>query len=132
MTSSTGTETILVVDDCEGVCEVIDVLLSRAGFRVLTATNGIEALELARDTPGIDLLMSNIDMPGMRGDELAAHFASLHPAAPVVFLSSWNDRITAAEPFAFLAKPFTVAELRDAVRRALGMRPALAETSCAA
>lgn len=126
MNSSPGTETILVVDDCEAVCEVIDVLLSRAGFRVLTATNGTDALELARDTPGIDLLMSNIDMPGMRGDELAAHFASLHPAVPVVFLSSWTDRIAVTKPVAFLAKPFTVAELRDAVRHAL------AETPCAA
>ena len=132
MNSSRTAETILVVDDSEAVCEVIDILLSRAGKRVLTATNGDDALEIARNNPEIDLLMSNVEMPGMRGDELASKFAAIHPSVPVVFIWSWDEPIAATEPFEFLAKPFTVAELRDAVSRALRARPAFAETPCAA
>ena len=49
---STGAETILVVDDCKDVCELIGILLYRAGYRVLTATHGAAALEIARDTHG--------------------------------------------------------------------------------
>lgn len=132
MNSSSSTEIVLVVDDCEAVCEVIDVLLSRVGKRVFTATDGHAALEIARNLPEIDLLMSNVEMPGMRGDELAVHFSALHPSAPVVFLSSWSKPVTAIAPFEFLSKPFTIAELRDTVRRALRTRPALPELQTAA
>lgn len=132
MIPSTAPKTILVVDDCAGVCEVIHILLCRVGYHVLTATNGTEALRLARRTPEIDLLLCNLEVPGMRGDEVAARFDVLHPSAPVVFLSSFAAPRDPAVPHEFLAKPFTVAELRDTVSRALRTRPARAEIAHAA
>lgn len=132
MISPSSTETILVVDDCAGVCEVIEILLTRVGYRVLTATNGGDALEIARIVPEIDVLLSNLGMPEMRGDELAAHVATLHPSAAIVFLSSWQQPIDCASSSDFLLKPFTVAELRDSVRHALRTRPTLADAACAA
>ncbi|MGB8169013.1 MAG: response regulator [Chthoniobacteraceae bacterium] len=77
MIPSTTAETIPAVDDHESMCELIEVILGRAGYRVLTATNGADALRLARATPQIDLLVSDIEMPRMRGDELAARFAAV-------------------------------------------------------
>ena len=133
---SRKTETILVVDDSEAVCEVIEILLCRAGYRVLTATNGSDALQIALETPEIDLLMSDIEMPGMRGDELAAHFSRLNPAVPIVFVARAEEAHCAngAEKRAsFLPKPFTVAELRDTVLHALRSRRILADDApCAA
>ncbi len=132
MNPSTDPKTILVVDDCAGICELINILLSRVGYHVITATNGTEALRLARSGAEIDLLMANLEMPGMRGDEVAARFEVLHPATPVVFLSSFAAPTDPEEPHEFLAKPFTVIQLRDTVRRALRTRPARAEMAHAA
>jgi len=97
MTSSPDSKTILVADDCAPVGELIELLLCRVGYRVLRATSGADALRLARKTR-IDLLLSNLDMPKMRGDELAVRFAAIHPAAPVVFLSSFDHPDEVSEP----------------------------------
>ncbi len=131
MIASGATETILVVDDSEAVCELIEILLCRVGYRVLTATNGNDALEIAGATPEIHLLLSNVEMPGMRGDEVAEEFGTIHPSAPIVFLSSFERSVRTTGPSGFLVKPFTLAELRDTIRHALRSRDGSAETPCA-
>lgn len=130
MIAPTHTETVLVVDDCRDICTLIEILLCRVGYHVLTATNGDDALHLARITPGIGLLLTNLGMPGMRGDELAARFSEIHPVAVVVFVTSFEHE-SAPEAFATLVKPFTIADLRFTVRRALLSRGGLAETAVA-
>jgi CheY-like chemotaxis protein len=132
MIPSTPVKTILVVDDNRALCELIEVILCTVGYHVLTAQSAADAVRLARHTPRIDLLLSDLEMPRMRGDELAARFLRLHPSAPILFVSSADGPVEAVPPFEFLAKPFTVAELRRAVIRALRMSPAFAETSNAA
>lgn len=123
MNTSTTDGTILLVDDCRQLRELMEVILVRDGHEVLTAANGTEALEIARRTPKVDLLVSDIEMPGMFGGELADHFADLHPLTPILFVSSSVGRIDTSVPYAFLPKPFTVAELRDAVGHALRPLP---------
>ena len=118
----TTSESILVVDECEPLCELIEVILCRVGYRVLTATNGADALALAGSSPKIDLLLSDVELPGMAGDELAVRFVTLHPLAQVILVSSLNYPNAITVPFEFLAKPFTVTELRNTVRRALRTR----------
>lgn len=125
-------ETILVVDDCEPVCEIIELLLGPVGYRVLRASNGEEALLLAHGDLTIDLLMAASDLLEMPFAELAGCFAAIHPAAAVILLSNGHDPIATPAPFERLTKPFTVAELRDTVRRALGARRIVAEASYAA
>ena len=132
MISPTGTETILVVDDSETVCELIEILLCRVGYRVLTATSGSDALQIAETTLEIHLLLTNIEMPGMRGDTVAAQFATSHPSAAIVFLTSFDRSTKSARPFEVLLKPFTVAELRDTVRHALRSHAMHSETPFAA
>lgn len=127
MIPPTTAETILVVDDSEALRELIEVILGMAGYRVFTAGNGPDALRLARRLPRIDLLLSDLEMPGMRGDELATRLARLYRSIPVLFVSSSDGPIETTEKFEFLAKPFTVAALRDCVRRALRMHPAAAD-----
>jgi two-component system, cell cycle sensor histidine kinase and response regulator CckA len=123
--AATG-ETILVVDDNNALRDLMETILVRGGYHVLTARDGMEALGLAGNTLRIDLLLSDLEMPAMRGEELAARFTRLHPATPVLFVSSADGPREAGTPFQFCAKPFTFAELRDSVRRALGTHPTFA------
>lgn len=122
MSDPTTEGTVLVVDDCQQLRELIEVLLIRSGHRVLTAANGAEALAIAREARDIDLLLSDVEMPVMNGGKLAEHFVKLHPTAPVLFVSSSDERVATTVPFEFLLKPFTIAHLRDAVGRALRKR----------
>ncbi len=132
MNSTTTAETILVVDDNFALSELIEVILCSAGYHMLTAGSGAEALRLARNTPRIDLLVSDLEMPEMRGEEVAMHFARLHPEAHILFVSSSLGPIETTLPFQFLSKPFTVDGLRNSVRSALRAGPALAGVSHAA
>lgn len=127
---TTTTATILVVDDDASLRDLIEVVLGCAGYHILTAVNGADALRIGRDTEHIDLLLTDLEMPEMDGGELAGRFAAYHPAAPVLFVTSWPQRIETTEPYTFLAKPFTTDELRGAVRRALRMCPDSAESAC--
>lgn len=129
---STAAETILVVDDSEGVREVVSLVLCRAGYRVLTACNGDHALRLANGHGPIDLLVTDIEMPRMRGDELASHFARLHPGAGIIFVSSSRTPIERPAQSEFITKPFHIDHLRQTVRRALRRRMAAADESAAA
>jgi len=120
-----GTETILFAEDEESVRVVATAALQRAGYRVLAAANGDEAVAIARVFPGrIDLLVTDVVMPGMNGRELAATLQTLRPNLPVLFASGYADDETLlgdlrAEDRTFLSKPFTARELVRRVRAAL-------------
>jgi two-component system cell cycle sensor histidine kinase/response regulator CckA len=116
-------KTILLVDDRAPIRELLEVILSRTGYRVIAASDGLSALRLARGEESIDLLLTDLEMPGMRGDALASQFAKLHPHAAIIVTTDSSDTIETDASYDFLAKPFSVAELRDGVRRALRKRP---------
>jgi len=109
-------ETILLVDDDAIVRKVIGGLLVELGYLVIEAATGEEALRLARGHGGrIDLLLTDVAMPGMEGPELAEHFAREHGDVSVLFVSgSVVDGLSRLLP-----KPFSVAELSSHVRAAL-------------
>lgn len=111
--------TILVVDDYAVICQILFTLLSRAGFRVLTATGAVQAQALARSTPKIDLLLTDLEMPEMTGDELAGWFSAVHPLARIVFISGYSDHGYAPQSAPFIAKPFHAERLLTTVRAAL-------------
>jgi CheY-like chemotaxis protein len=99
--------------------------LSDAGYRVLAAASGAEALRAAAEHSGpIDLLLTDVIMPGMNGRELAERLAAARPATPALFLSGYTDEILGpqgvlAPGVHLLQKPFTAAELVAAVGRRL-------------
>src|SRR5690606_38235725 len=93
------------------------------GFRVLHAGGGAEALAAAAAVPHIDLLVSDVVMPDLRGPELRARVAALHPDVRVLYVSGYADRdleaVAEGDGVSFLQKPFTPDQLVQRVREML-------------
>jgi signal transduction histidine kinase len=100
----------LVVEDDEPVCRLVERILSRNGYTVLSAHDGEEALDfLGRHPLEIDLLITDVVMPGMSGMDLAQRVANVHPQVDVVYMSGHTDRVIeqhGLDQEACLAKPF--------------------------
>jgi PAS domain S-box-containing protein len=123
-----GLETILVAEDEDAVREFVQRVLSSAGYRVVTAPNGAKALEAAAVLPRLDLLFTDVVMPGMTGVQLAEALAQLRPNLAIVYASGYAEEsvLRAAldtDHMPFLAKPFTADALIAGVREALDHRP---------
>jgi two-component system cell cycle sensor histidine kinase/response regulator CckA len=111
---------ILIVDDEEPVRKFVDRVLSDAGYRTAVAPDGVEALELAKRAGPFDVLVTDVNMPVMVGDELARRVRQLEPAVKVLYLTGFADqlfkeKVTLWEDEAFLDKPCSVKGLREAV-----------------
>jgi len=125
-----GTETILLVEDERQVRHLAQAALERCGYSVLAAANGTEALQLAREHKGkLDLLVTDLIMPGINGHMLARSLQSRHPGLKFLFMSGYTDasllpREFLAEGAAFLQKPFLMELLVRKVRAALDASPA--------
>jgi two-component system, cell cycle sensor histidine kinase and response regulator CckA len=117
-----GTETILLVEDHELVRHLEREVLRRTGYTVLEATNGPEALELAERHQGrIDLLLTDVVMPGMSGYVLAERLVALRPGIKTLYASGHSEEAIAQQvalgpDTAFLAKPVTPLSLATAIR----------------
>lgn len=115
-------ETILVIDDELEVLAVMQRMLERAGYRVLTTHSGVEGLELLHaPNVEIDALVLDMTMPGMSGLEMLCTLRSRGSRLPVLLISGYHEQEAArqaavAMPDAFLQKPFTPAELTERVR----------------
>jgi two-component system cell cycle sensor histidine kinase/response regulator CckA len=128
--SLVGTETVLVVEDEEGVRHVLRRLLARYGYRVLEARHGRDALLEAERWDGpIDLLLTDVVMPEMGGPDLAQQLRARRPGLKVLFVSGYTNeeilRRGLLDPDSVLVpKPFSSDELVQAVRELLDAAPA--------
>jgi len=120
-----GSETVLLVEDEESVRQLVRETLETKGYKVLEADHGEAALRIASSHQGpIDMLITDVVMPGMSGRELSKQLCASHPQTRVLFLSGYTeDAIVhqgALEPgTAFLQKPFTLQILSRKVREVL-------------
>ncbi|MEW5960169.1 MAG: response regulator, partial [Chloroflexota bacterium] len=120
-----GHETILLVEDNSGVREMAVIMLEQQGYTVLAAADGGQAQHLAQQHQGpIDLLLTDIVMPGENGRVMAEKLAHLRPGLRTLFMSGYTDEIIVqhgvlAPGIAFLPKPFTVSGLLRKVREVL-------------
>lgn len=123
-TDTAATATILVVEDERSLRELLRRTLVRDGYEVLVAADGAQGVAVAGE-PGrrIHLLVTDVAMPVMSGQQLAERFRELHPGVPILFISGFPGRAGAAalRPGEwFLAKPFALAAFLKKVKELLG------------
>lgn len=119
MAKRTVEPVVLVVDDENAIRQMARRILESDGYQVLEATNGAEAVKmLATNTP-VDLLMADLEMPELAGEEMARQFRAARRDLKVLYVSGVIDRLlddrVLWEGEAFLNKPFTADGLREAV-----------------
>ena len=117
--------TVLIVDDEPDVLRLVQTVLARDGYKVVTASNGERALEKARKggvTP--DLLVTDVVMPGLSGPMIAEQLVHEFPGLKVLFISAFEDRQVVQRyvrdaGYELVSKPFQIEELSTKVRRLL-------------
>ncbi|MFH7320011.1 ATP-binding protein [Desulfurivibrio sp. D14AmB] len=120
-----GSEKILFVDDELPVIKAFVPMLERLGYRVSTAVNGEDALRLiARQPLKYDLLITDYNMPGINGEELAARAVKLNPQLPVILCTGFAGPLSEAHRHgrniaAWMTKPFRMSEFAVTIRQAL-------------
>jgi PAS domain S-box-containing protein len=118
-------ETVLVVEDEEPVLDVASRILTLHGYHVLVARSGAEAFAVLDGHPGsIDLLLTDVVMPGITGEEVAARVSELRPAIRVLYMSGYPESVVASQGVVdqgirLMSKPFKALELLDHVRAVL-------------
>jgi PAS domain S-box-containing protein len=123
-----GSETVLLVEDEESVRQLVRETLESKGYKVLEADHGESALHIVSHHSGkIDMLITDVVMPGMSGRELSAQLCSSYPHTKVLYLSGYTEDAIAHEGVlesgtAFLQKPFTLQMLARKVREVLDER----------
>ena len=119
-----GRETVVVVEDEEGLRLLITSLLERFGYTVLVAANAAHAIELFDEHPSIDLLLTDVVMPGGSGPDLSTWLGKGRPQLKVLYMSGYTDEAIVqhgvlAPGIAFLHKPFTAQALAQKIREVL-------------
>jgi CheY-like chemotaxis protein len=123
--SATGNETVLVVEDDASVRSIVTLTLRRAGYAVIEAATEEDALAVCtQSTPRIDLILTDLVMPGLGGRELARELTLHRPNARVLFMSGYTEDVVMRHRFlereaAFIGKPFTPEHLARRVRELL-------------
>jgi len=120
--------TVLVVDDEEGLRSIVCRTLQQEGYGTLEAAHGAEALEVIEKAPAsVDLVVTDVVMPGMDGRELGRRLTQRWPALPILYISAYdvNDIFRRGSPRTsapFLQKPFPPEILITSVKQLLGQR----------
>ncbi|MEO8258987.1 MAG: PAS domain-containing protein [Acidobacteriota bacterium] len=118
-------QTVLVVDDAAALCELTRRLLQRLGYAVLVAATGDEALRVFAENAAIDVLLTDVVMPGTSGPELTRRLVEQRPTLKVIYMSGYTEDVISqhgviGSGIAFLHKPFTSATLGGKIREVMG------------
>jgi two-component system cell cycle sensor histidine kinase/response regulator CckA len=113
-------KTVLIVDDEPAIRELERRILEGAGFQVFEAEDGDVAIEFLKNNTPLTLVVADVDMPNLPGDQLAKQLQTLRPGLKVLFVTGHVKKLFQEAPLlednrAFLAKPFTSAGLTEAV-----------------
>ncbi len=123
-----GTETILLVEDEQGVRDLAREYLEISGYKVLVAENGAAAVKAASEHKGaIDLVMTDVVMPGLSGSELTKRIEAIRPGIRIMYMSGYTDQAIVhhgilGPDIVLLQKPFTLNALAHKLREALAKK----------
>jgi len=124
-----GLKRILCVDDDPMILNIAQRVLERQGYSVKTSSNGTDALGSFRQDPGgFDLVLTDLNMPGLRGDKLAAKITAIRPELPVILCTGFRDEITRERADevgirAVILKPVDIHELASAIKKVFDDSP---------
>ena len=124
-TYETGNERILLVDDEEPVVRLETQMLERLGYQVTCRTSSLDALDAFKGNPeAFDLVITDMTMPNMTGDQLAAELIPIRPGIPVIICTGFSERINKVKAAAsgikgFLMKPVVKSDMAQMVRTVL-------------
>jgi CheY-like chemotaxis protein len=125
MDAASSPRSILLVDDDHFIRGVLRTFLIKQGYQVLVAASGEEALRLSEEhTAALDLVITDLIMPGMSGQEMVQRLLAGRPGLRVIYMSGYSDECAGAtqDPQVlslYLAKPFTMTDLGQAVKTLL-------------
>jgi CheY-like chemotaxis protein len=118
-TPAATSTTVLVVDDEPAIRQIARRILEDGGYQITEAEGGLEAIALLAEGHPLDLLLADLDMPGLGGDEMVRRIRATRPDLKVLYVTGHIDRLMDARPLwqgeAFLEKPFTSVGLREAI-----------------
>jgi len=111
---------VLIIDDEEALCEIIIEVLNTMGFKSHPAGSGEEAIEIAGKHTHFDLIIIDVNMPGMSGEETYNRLRTKHSTTPLIFMSGYDlsdelGKMNLTCPNTFLKKPFTITDLSNTV-----------------
>ena len=111
---------VLIVDDEQPIRELQNRMLTQAGFDTILVDEAEKALTTIREGKPVDLIIADVHMPGMNGDEMARRIRALRPDLKILFVTGFADTLFTSQPVlwenqAFLDKPFTRRGLLEAV-----------------
>jgi two-component system, cell cycle sensor histidine kinase and response regulator CckA len=117
---SESTYRVLIVDDEESIRALVHRVLEEAGYQTMVAANASEAIELFNDHGGCDLLLTDLIMPEVTGDELARRLRLLRPDLKVLYFTGYSETLfskksTLWDGEAFLEKPCSITAIKEAV-----------------
>jgi CheY-like chemotaxis protein len=121
-----GTETVLIVEDEEPILNLIKEMLEMLGYKVMAVNETDKALRLAKEYDGnIDLLLTDVMMPGMNGKELSERIIAFKPGLKLLYMSGYTSNVIASQVILekgaqFIPKPFSFKDLATKVRETLG------------
>jgi two-component system cell cycle sensor histidine kinase/response regulator CckA len=123
-----GGETVLLVEDAEGLRELAHRLLTRQGYTVIVAADADEALRLFNENGEIDIVLTDVVMPGVSGPALAKRLMERRPGVKVIYMSGYTEDVITRHGIlqpgiAFLHKPFTADALGRKIRDVLDVGP---------
>jgi len=118
--STTGHETILIVDDEAALCQTLNDMLSEEGYRLLEASSGLRALEIL-ESIHVDLMISDIKMPGMSGFDLVEKVNELYPQVKIQLVSGYSDQVQENRVLhkKILYKPYSRLDMIERVKNML-------------
>ncbi|BBH46788.1 response regulator [Pseudomonas sp. KU43P] len=112
---------LLVVEDDDIVRMLMVEVLDELGYKAIEAENATSALRILEDPDQpLALLMTDVGLPDMRGEELAAKARALRPLLPVLFASGYAESLNVPEGMHMIGKPFSIEQLREKVVGILG------------
>lgn len=111
---------VLVVDDEQPIRTAARRMLEADGYQVIEAENGMKAVEMLSDDRVVDVLMADLEMPELTGEEMARRLRATRPDLKVLYVTGHVDRLFSERPVlwegeAFLEKPFTIKSLTEAM-----------------